>query len=238
MDIEAVAKDVIQQLRRHTNKERQAFTVNYFPSAMENLGVSVGDLRKVVRGMKKSLRSEAPDEVLSLIHAILKHNTLEGRQTAYEILKDHEPTVQALTLKDYELLGKGMDNWVSVDVFATSLTGQAFREGKISEKAIHRWARSKNPWWRRAAIVSTIPLNMKSRGGTGDSKRTIAVCELVAEDPDDMVGKGLSWALRSLIPISKTAVQEFLKKHDEVLQKRVKREVQNKLKTGLKSGKT
>jgi len=52
-----------------------------------------------------------------------------------------------------------------------------------------------------------------------------------------MVVKALSWALRSLIRWNRRAVQEFLAEHDDVLAARVKREVRNKLETGLKNPK-
>ncbi|HUS10646.1 MAG TPA: DNA alkylation repair protein, partial [Pyrinomonadaceae bacterium] len=61
-----------------------------------------------------------------------------------------------------------------------------------------RWARSKNRWLRRTALVSTVPLNNKARGGRGDSERTLMICEMLLDDRDDMVIKALSWALREL----------------------------------------
>jgi hypothetical protein len=50
-----------------------------------------------------------------------------------------------------------------------------------------------------------------------------------------MVVKAMSWALRELIPVDRRAVERFLKRHDAVLAARVKREVRNKLTTGLKN---
>jgi 3-methyladenine DNA glycosylase AlkD len=58
---------------------------------------------------------------------------------------------------------------------------------------------------------------------------------LLASDRDDMVVKGMSWALRELIPVDRRAVERFLRKHDDTLAARVKREVRNKLTTGLKN---
>ena len=77
---------------------------------------------------------------------------------------------------------------------------------------------------------------MKSRGGSGDAPRTVAVCRLLAADNDPMVAKGLSWALRSLAPVAPTAVSDFLAAHDHTLPSLVRREVRNKLDTGRKSG--
>ena len=69
----------------------------------------------------------------------------------------------------------------------------------------------------------------------GDVPRTLAVCELLLHDRDDMVVKALSWALRELIPWDAQAVEAFLAEHESVLAGRVKREVRNKLRTGLKN---
>ena len=80
-----------------------------------------------------------------------------------------------------------------------------------------------------------MPLNNQARGGSGDTGRTIAVCRLLAADRDDMVVKGLSWALRELAKRDGAAVRGFLAEKDAVLAARVKREVMNKLETGLKN---
>jgi 3-methyladenine DNA glycosylase AlkD len=79
-----------------------------------------------------------------------------------------------------------------------------------------------------------VPLNLRSRGGTGDTGRTLDVCRRLVADPDDMVVKALSWALRQLVVWDPDAVREFLEVHDEALAARVKREVRAKLDTGRK----
>jgi 3-methyladenine DNA glycosylase AlkD len=50
-----------------------------------------------------------------------------------------------------------------------------------------------------------------------------------------MVVKALSWALRELVVHDPDAVKVFLKEHEDVLASRVKYEVGNKLRTGLKN---
>lgn len=83
--------------------------------------------------------------------------------------------------------------------------------------------------------MSTVALNCKARGGTGDTKRTLAVCRVVKADRTDLVVKALSWALRELVPRDPDAVRRFLDEHAASLAARVKREVSSKLTTGLKS---
>jgi 3-methyladenine DNA glycosylase AlkD len=90
-------------------------------------------------------------------------------------------------------------------------------------------------WLRRAALVSTVALNMAADGGQGDAPRTLAICERLCDDRDDMVVKALSWALRALAHRDAEAARAFLARREHRLAARVRREVTSKLLTGLKS---
>jgi 3-methyladenine DNA glycosylase AlkD len=67
------------------------------------------------------------------------------------------------------------------------------------------------------------------------SDRSLAICELLVSDREEMVARALSWALRELIVHDRAAVEEFAVKHNAWLAARVRREVRNKLTTGLKN---
>jgi 3-methyladenine DNA glycosylase AlkD len=151
------------------------------------------------------------------------------------MLEKRKDARERLDVRDVRRLGKGNDNWASVDAFSVYVSGPLWREKKISDEEVLSWTRSQDLWWRRTALVSTVALNMKSRGGSGDSSRTLMICEELAADREPMVAKGLSWALRALISVDRADVEEFLKNHGESLPALVKREVRNKLKTGKKN---
>ena len=144
-------------------------------------------------------------------------------------------SLRSLDRRSFERLGADLDSWDSVDTFACFLSGPCWREKQISAEDVHEWAASNNRWWRRSALVSTVHLNNKARGGSGDPVRTLAVCKLLLNDHDDMVVKAMSWALRELVKHDANAVQEFLELHLDTLTARVVREVSNKLNTGLKN---
>jgi 3-methyladenine DNA glycosylase AlkD len=79
------------------------------------------------------------------------------------------------------------------------------------------------------------PLNNKTRGGHGDTARTLEICRRLVADREDMVVKALSWALRELAKRDPPAVENFLVEHEGRLAARILREVRNKLRTGLKN---
>jgi 3-methyladenine DNA glycosylase AlkD len=153
---------------------------------------------------------------------------------AVTLLRSHPTAFRYVRYRPLEEMGDQMRHWGDVDAFA-ALAGPAWRSGQISDRRVHRWARSQNRWWRRAALVCTVVLNRRSWGGSGDTERTLAVAELLVNDRDDMVVKGMSWALRELIAVDRPAVERFLEEHEADLAARVKREVRNKLTTGLKN---
>ena len=74
-------------------------------------------------------------------------------------------------------------------------------------------------------------------GGQGDVPRTLKICRELVADKNDMVIKALSWALRECIPYDPEAVKRFIRDHERVLASRIKREVMNKLITGVKNPK-
>jgi 3-methyladenine DNA glycosylase AlkD len=187
------------------------------------------------RETSRLLRQAPPEFMLELARELVHRYGYRG--LPYELLRVHKEAFGSLGAVEIEDLGKGIGSWGAVDSFARRLSGPAWHSGLIGDEVIHRWAHSTDRWWRRAALVSTVALNMRSHGGTGDVPRTLAICRLLVEDGDDMVVKALSWALRELVVHDPDAVRAFLGEHEQVLAARVKREVRNKLRTGLKNPK-
>ena len=191
------------------------------------------DRRVIRRDYSRMLRNADPSLILDVAREL--YNRYDQQGIARELILYHRKAFRCLGEAELEEFGRGINSWWSVDGFARDLAGRAWREGQVSDALIHRWAHSPDRWWRRVASVSTVPLNVKAQGGTGDVPRTLEVCRLPAADHDDMVAKGLSWALRELVRHDAEAVQVFLAEHGHVLAARVRREVRNKLTIGLKN---
>lgn len=195
---------------------------------------NVDSIRKLRRQFSLQL-AEAPAQlVLALALKLIRH-ALVPRFLAYELILYHKPALRNLNARSLENLGRGNQSWEEVDTFACYLSGPAWRERQVSDAVIRRWARSKDRWWRRSAVVSTVALNNRARGGSGDTDRTLMVCSMLVADRDDMVVKALSWALRELSKRDPDSVRKFLQEHDGKLAPRVLREVNNKLQSGLKN---
>lgn len=193
-------------------------------------------LRTLRREYSKRIKELPAQDIIKIAMALVRHKRVH-RFVGDELIASRTDALKLLDRKTLERLGSGMSSWDEVDSFACYLSGLAWREGQIDDYTIMEWAHSKDRWWRRAAMVSTVPLNVKARGGNGDARRTLRICSLLMRDRDEMIVKALSWALRSLAQRDHMAVRQFVEKNEAQLPALVKREVRNKLSTGLKNPK-
>lgn len=193
---------------------------------------SVAALRRRRREWSSALRSRPAAEVFDVAIRLLVD--FHYRWIAYELLAGHAAAFGLVCAENVERLACGMQSWAEVDQFSVLLAGPAWRSGLIADAQVVGWAERSDRWWRRAALVATVPLNVRARGGGGDVPRTLAICERLLEDRDDLIAKAMSWALRELVLRDRHAVDAFITANHGRLAPLVRREVRNKLVLGLK----
>ncbi len=227
---------IITELEFVADPVRKEASKTMFPTSMKYLGVRTPDLRILLKNWWIEINIWPPEKLVQFSKELAETRIFECNQVAFELLWMNKTALRLIKLNDLQELGKNMDNWATTDTFSVMLSGWAWRENQITDSDVLNWLKSENRWWRRAAVVSTVPLNLRSRGGRGDAKRTLMICERVISDRDDMIVKALSWALRELSKSDKLAVENFMVKYDNQLAGRVRREVYTKLETGRKNG--
>ena len=236
MDFGLLIKEIEQQLDELADPKRREMAKKNYPTKMTVKGVTVPNLRPIVKELRNQFKGAPPETIVAFTKELNTTRILEMQQIAFELIDKNRAAQESLALDDCLELGQGMDNWVSVDHFARMVAGPAWREGQITDSVVEEWAISEDRWWRRAAVVCTVALNQKARGGSGDPERTLKICSLVAGDQDDMVAKALSWALRELAKREPEPVVAFVEQNEVILPKRVIREVRRKIETGRKYG--
>jgi 3-methyladenine DNA glycosylase AlkD len=154
---------------------------------------------------------------------------------AWESLAKHRTAFALVDDALVEEMADGLSDWPSIDLYGVTIVGPAWNKRQVSDGKILEWTKSDDRWRRRLALVATVPLNAAGRGGKGDAQRTLRICRVLLDDREDMVVKAMLWALRELTKRQPDEVEKFLETESDKLAARVKREVRNKLDTGLKS---
>jgi len=195
---------------------------------------NASSLRVLRSEYSKRIEALSSEDVVNIAAALIARRRVH-RFIGDELIASRPDALRTLSRSQLEDLGSGISSWDEVDCFACYLSGPSWRDGLIGDETVVEWARSRNRWWRRAALVSTVPLNVKARGGRGDARRTLRICRLLVDDRDEMVVKAMSWALRALVQPDADAVKQFVEENEDRLPAVVRREVQHKLATGRKN---
>jgi 3-methyladenine DNA glycosylase AlkD len=193
------------------------------------------DVRAARKKLSAKLRDVDGQDVIAIGRDMIAAN---ARIMGYEVIHHHRDAMTMLDVKTLEKLGNGISAWEHVDTFGIYLSGHAWLTGQIKDADVKRWAKSDDLWWRRTALVSTVVLNSRTRGGGytgGDAKRTLAIASMLIDDREDMVVKAMSWAVRALAAVDPASARAFLEANDARLAARVKREARTKLETGRKN---
>jgi len=229
-----IIEDIIHSLSELAEEKRRRFAQTSYPTCMQILGVTVPNLKGVLKEVKIQVKGWEPESKINLCRRLIETDIFECQQLAFELLGRDKKALATMTSDDIEAFGKNLDNWISVDYYAVFIVGYAWRTGKIGIEWVKEFLKSDNIWIKRIAIVATVALNQKARGGTGDASQTLSICQLAVEDHEEMIIKALSWALRELAKVDPESVAEFMELHREKLHKKALREVTHKLEFGTK----
>jgi 3-methyladenine DNA glycosylase AlkD len=232
---EGLVRRILRDLRAAGSAKRRARQEWYYPSGVPSFTASRAAFAAADRALRAHVRGKDGAAVLALAKRLVAERVREPLHLAWVLLDRRPDALEEATARDLRALEHGLDNWAAVDSFSVQVLGRAWLLGRLPDAAIRRRAASRDLWIRRSALVATVPLNQRSRGGRGDARRTLAVCALLLDDREDMVVKAMSWALRELAKREPAPVRAFLARHGDRVAARARREVRNKLRTGLKN---
>jgi 3-methyladenine DNA glycosylase AlkD len=99
-----------------------------------------------------------------------------------------------------------MNNWDLVDITAPNIIGAHLYARDRS--LLYKWAKSKNLWEKRGAMVSTIYFIRK-----GDYADTLKLADILLGDKNDLIHKVVGWMLREVGKKSFMTTKKYLDKN-------------------------
>jgi 3-methyladenine DNA glycosylase AlkD len=99
---------------------------------------------------------------------------------------------------------KGINNWDLVDLSAPKIIGEHLLNK--DRKILFDFAKSKNLWERRIAILSTLAFIRMN-----DFYTTLQISDILIEDDHDLIHKAVGWMLREIGKKNLKVEEEFLK---------------------------
>lgn len=172
------------------------------------LGLTVPEQRKLAKKYKSLNFADLAKLMRSRIH--------EYRFIALVILAmkvkdktkiDSDDKKQLREAADFYLKHRvGVNNWDLVDTSAPRILGEYLFHN--DRKILYRFAKSKNLWERRIAIITTLYF---IRQGQFDD--TLAIAKILLYDKHDLIHKAVGWMLREVGNMSRETEEKFLREH-------------------------
>ncbi|NIN66806.1 MAG: hypothetical protein GTO63_19370, partial [Anaerolineae bacterium] len=200
-------------------------------------GLRVFEIRQIVRAWRRVHKDVACEDLLALAEALWDGPSREERMVGLELLQRYPRCVTGLEWSRFERWRQDLDNWELTDVLGLRVLGP-WVLADADERAQHLWdlIGEKDIWSQRLGLVGAVGMN-RARKGVSFPDLTLELVDQVKGERHPMITKAVSWMLRDLSEKHPDQVATYLDDNCDALAGHVVREVGNKLKTGLKSGK-
>ncbi len=208
------SKEVLSALYLQRNFEKASVLSRFFKTGVGEYGygdmfwgIAVPQIREVVQTFYKNI-------ALIEIEKLLKHQVHEVRLCAVLLLvkqfaKANEQ-VQQKIFNIYINNIKYINNWDLVDLSAPNIVGQYLLNKDKS--LLYVFAKSESLWERRIAIIATFTFIRRN-----DFKDTLAICEILIQDKQDLIHKACGWMLREIYKRHSQTIINFLNTWQKVM---------------------
>ncbi len=204
-------KSVVSDLQKLANKERAAHSSRYFKNGKGEYGegdIFLGIQVPIERAIARKYTSLSISEVSELLQSPI-HNF---RQTALFIMtyqwKKADSAGRKNLYNQYLQNINRINNWDLVDCSAPIIIGEYLQDKRKERKILYRFAKSKNIWERRIAIISTFAF-LRNK----DLDDTMKLAEILINDKQDLMQKAVGWALREVGKRDEKVLVDFLAVH-------------------------
>jgi 3-methyladenine DNA glycosylase AlkD len=194
-------------LRAHADPVRARGGKAYLKSELEFIGVTTPVFRRAIKNQLAETPMRDRTTLLAAVSALWANEVFELRAAAVELLDTHGALLLPADLALVERLVRESHTWALVDGLATHVAGSLVERHPTLARKLDAWARDKDFWLRRAAMLALlVPL----RRGGGDFDRFARYADAMLEEREFFIRKAIGWVLREVSKKRPSLVAEWL----------------------------
>jgi 3-methyladenine DNA glycosylase AlkD len=209
-DPEGAAAAVADALRAVGTPERAAQEKRYLKSELEFFGVTVPELRRIVKGAVRDYPGLDAAGMVAWAVALWREPVHERRTAAVEILTLAAPRLGAEDLATVERLLRESGTWALVDGLAGNVAGEIALRDPRSWPVIDRWAVDADFWVRRSALLALL---RGIRAGRPDLPRFTRYAQPLLAEREFFIRKAIGWVLREISKHDPDWVASWTQRH-------------------------
>lgn len=215
MDVNSERNWFRRKLKEIGDSKRAVGEKKYLKSPWKFYGVSVPIRHKIVREWFKKHQLLQMDEAEKLAENLWNSVLHEEKSLAIEILQlvGYKLTTEQMPL--VEKMINEVTGWDHLDEIAIIVVGKMIDNDKATLKYLPKWAKSKNFWVRRAAILSQI---LQFRRKAGNKKLFFEIIMPMfdegmhwSKEERFFIRKAIGWAIREIANVEPEVAFKFIK---------------------------
>jgi 3-methyladenine DNA glycosylase AlkD len=205
----AWTRQLQQRLRRGGSPAIARSNQRFFTEPVRCCGWRTADLRRFARRTQRELFAEGGlSLLLQVADCLFAGKVTEEKNLAVLLLENRVRDFGDAEFRRFERWLPRITNWSEHDALVHSLIGPLVAADRRRVARASVWARSRNPWHRRAAAVSLI---QAARHRLYFREITQLSGQLLS-DQNEMVQKGLGWLLRETAKADPARTVPYLRK--------------------------
>jgi 3-methyladenine DNA glycosylase AlkD len=180
------------------------------PGDLAFYNVGTAEMRRLARAIHERHKHAWPiDAAMAFAAALVTDRHLEVKSVGIEVVARYRRDFTPRLLRDWKrwLAENHSANWATTDAICGLLVGPLLVRHPPQAARMRGWARDRNLWVRRAAIVGLIPL--ARRGESLDLVYEVA--RRLHRDREDLIQKAVGWALREAGKTDMARLEHYLR---------------------------
>ncbi len=203
-------KEIIAKLRCNGNKKRTISNKRFHKYEIHELGVEAKVRDKILKQFTVNLKELGCEKALTLVRKLHSTRIEEFAMAGNYVLKIKSDCIGP---KQLSYLDKNLNyfrSWSTIDNFCIDVLQPILvKFPKKTIELLKKWNKSKNMWKRRAS-VATFTRKIGESGKFTDI--VLEFCNNLINDNNDLVRKGVGWALKDNVRGNKKKVIAYIKK--------------------------
>ncbi|MSO64735.1 MAG: DNA alkylation repair protein [Alphaproteobacteria bacterium] len=193
---------------------------------IRTIGVRVPRIRAIVAGFAKAHRAFDFASARALLDTCGASASRDEMLTGLFLVGRHKRVLPGLAWPRLAVWLKAVDNWEACDQLAMGVAAPCIAGNPALFAKLLGLTTNQNHWARRFAVATAAALNQKGRAMHEEALR---VCEPLLADPEPMVEKAVTWAIREVSRKEPALALAFLRRHRAGLSLRTLRAAAAKL---------
>ena len=186
-----------ERMEAVASKERIGVARRFFKEPVDPRGVAAPELKRIAAEAYREIKLWPTLQRDEFCTELWKSGKLEDGAVACYIYRRFEKQCGAAEFALFESwIDNYVSNWAHCDSIAPTLLAACIAKDPALMKRLTAWTKSKNRWKRRAAATALL---REAKLGC-NPEFILGLSDLLIEDSDEMVQKGVGWLLKETYP--------------------------------------